>query len=121
VARATAGAAVGGAWTCGGNRGKPKGAAPVSRRIARRLVKQAIIVDVASQHMADFTGDALDYLRAVYRGEVRRDPLRMQAAATATRFEKPSLSASLTARVGNPSASAPTGLIMLPPKATDDE
>jgi hypothetical protein len=104
-----------------GNRGKPKGAAPISRRRARKIAAAAIISEVVSPHVADFDGDALDYLRAVYRGEVKPDPLRMQAAATATRFEKPSLSASLTATVGNPSANAATGIVMLPPKATDDE
>jgi hypothetical protein len=104
-----------------GNRGKPKGAAPISKRRARRLLKQAIIAEAASRHMADFDGDGLSYLRAVYRGEVKPDPLRMQAAATATRFEKPSLSASLTATVANASASAPIGIVMLPPKDTDDE
>jgi hypothetical protein len=73
---------------------------------------------------ADFDGDALAYLQACYTGRITPDPLRMQAAATATRFEKPSLSASLTATVGNPSTSAPVGIVMLPPKdatTSDDE
>ena len=106
-----------------GNRGKPKGAAPISKRRARKLAAAAIISEAVSQHVADFDGDGLAYLRAVYRDEIRPDPLRMQAAATATRFEKPSLSASLTATVGNASASAPIGIVMLPPKdqPTDGE
>jgi hypothetical protein len=79
------------------------------------------MAEAVSGRAADFDGDAVAYLQACYTGRITPDPLRMSAAVAATRCEKPSLSASLTASVGNPSASAPTGLIMLPPKATDDE
>jgi hypothetical protein len=45
----------------------------------------------------------------------------MSTAIAATKFEKPSLSASLTATVGNSSATAPLGIVMLPVKDADDD
>jgi hypothetical protein len=44
----------------------------------------------------------------------------MSAAIAATKFEKPSLSASWTATVGNSSATAPLGIVMLPAKDADE-
>jgi hypothetical protein len=80
-----------------GNKAGAGERAPISKRRARRIVEQSIIAEVAEKakgkRKPDFTGDALDYLRAAYRGELTPDPLRMQAAATALRFEKPALSA----------------------------
>jgi len=76
-----------------GNPGKPNGAAPVSRRRARKLVATAIIAEAAGPHLPDFTGDALGYLQACYTGRIKPDPLRLSAAVAATRFEKPALNA----------------------------
>jgi hypothetical protein len=64
------------------------------------MLKQAIIAEVTSPHVPDFDGNGLAYLQAVYRGEVKPDPIRMQAAMAAARFGVPSLSASMTANVG---------------------
>jgi hypothetical protein len=44
----------------------------------------------------------------------------MSAAVAATKFEKPALSASLTANVGNPAGTAPIGIVMLPTKEPPD-
>jgi hypothetical protein len=76
-----------------GNPGKPVGAAPVSRRRARKLVATAIIAEAAGPHVPDFDGDALGYLQACYTGRIKPDPLRLSAAVAATRFEKPALNA----------------------------
>jgi hypothetical protein len=76
-----------------GNPGKPVGAAPVSRRRARKLVATAIIAEASGAHVADFDGDALGYLQACYTGRIKPDPLRLSAAVAATRFEKPALNA----------------------------
>ena len=76
-----------------GNPGKPIGAAPVSRRRARKLVATAIIAEAAGPYVPDFTGDALGYLQACYTGRIKPDPLRLSAAVAATRFEKPALNA----------------------------
>lgn len=88
--------------------GKPKGAAPISKRRARRLAKVAIIAEAAGKHAPDFHGDALEYLQAAYRGEITPDPLRMQAAAQALKFERPALAAVMTKNVDTapPSTSA---------------
>jgi hypothetical protein len=84
------------------------------------MAAAAIIAEAAGGQVPDFDGDALAYLQAVYTGRVRPDALRMSAAIAATKFEKPSLSASLTATVGNPSGTAPLGIVMLPAKDADD-
>ena len=99
--------------------GRPKGV-PIGKRRARKLIAAAIIAEAAGGQAPDFDGDALAYLQAVYTGRVRPDALRMSAAIAATKFEKPSLSASLTATVGNSSATAPLGIVMLPAKDADD-
>jgi hypothetical protein len=41
--------------------------------------------------------DALDYLQAIYRGEIRADPTRMRAANMALPYERPKLSVAVTA------------------------
>jgi hypothetical protein len=80
------------------------------------------VVRDAAQELGDELATGLDLLVAVYRSPKFPLDLRMSAAAQAARYQMPTLSASLTASVGNPSATAPTGLIMLPPKdATDGE
>jgi hypothetical protein len=79
-----------------GNPGKPRGAAPITKKRARRLAREAIIageVKAMGGKEADFDGDAHEYLQAVYRGEIQPDQLRMAAAATALRVEKPALAA----------------------------
>src|SRR5215469_5618378 len=76
-----------------GNPGKPVGAAPVSKRRARKLVATAIIAEAAGPRGPDFEGDALGYLQACYTGRIKPDPLRLSAAVAATRFEKPALNA----------------------------
>jgi hypothetical protein len=78
-----------------GNPGRSKDAKPISERRARKLVKQAIIAKVAGTMKADFDGDALSYMQACYRGEIKPDPLRMSAAATALKYEKPALAATV--------------------------
>jgi hypothetical protein len=103
-----------------GNPGKPRNAAPISRRRARKMAAAAIVAEASGAHAPDFDGDALAYLQAVYTGRVKPDALRMSAAIAATKFEKPSLSASLTATVGNSSATTPLGIVMLPVKDADD-
>ena len=77
------------------------------------------VVRDAAQELGDELATGLDLLVAVYRSS--KFPLRMCAAAQAARYQVPSLSASLTASVANASANAATGIVMLPPKATDDE
>jgi hypothetical protein len=104
-----------------GNPGKPHGAAPISKRRARKLAQAAIIAEAAGRKPPDFDGDALAYLQACYNGRIKPDPLRMSAAVAATKFEKPALSASLTATVGNPTGSAPIGIVMLPTKEPPDD
>jgi hypothetical protein len=84
------------------------------------MLKQAIIAEAAGLHSPDFDGDALAYLQACYTGRIKPDPLRMSAAVAATKFEKPALSASLTATVGNASGTAPIGIVMLPSKEPID-
>ena len=103
-----------------GNLGKPRGAAPVSRRRARKLAAAAIVAEAAGGIPPDFDGDALAYLQACYTGRIKPDALRMSAAVAATKFEKPALSASLTATVGNPSGNSPLGIIMVPTKEPPD-
>jgi hypothetical protein len=85
-----------------GNHGKPRGAAPVSRRRARKLVVNAIVAAAASPRCADFEGNSVDYLRACYSGAIVPDQLRMSAAIAAARFEVPSLSASVTRSLDQP-------------------
>jgi hypothetical protein len=104
-----------------GNCGKPRGAAPISKRRARKLAREAIVAEAMGSKAPDFDGDALGYLQACYTGRVKPDPLRMSAAVAATKFEKPALSASLTATVGNSSATAPIGIVMLPSKERVDD
>jgi hypothetical protein len=103
-----------------GHGGKPRGAAPISKRRARKLAKAAIVAEAVGGQIPDFDGDALAYLQACYTGRIKPDPLRMSAAVAATKFEKPALSASLTATVGNASATVPTGIVMLPSKEPVD-
>ena len=79
------------------------------------------VVRDAAQELGDELATGLDLLVAVYRSPKFPLDLRMSAAAQAARYQVPSLSASLTASVANASANAATGIVMLPPKATDDE
>jgi hypothetical protein len=85
-----------------GNPGKPKGAV-LSKKRARKIAKQIVIAaevaEVVGNRKPDFDGDGLAYMQAVYRGEIRGDPLRMSAAATALKFERPALAATLQATV----------------------
>jgi hypothetical protein len=104
-----------------GHSGKPRGAAPIGKRRARKIAAAVIMAEAVSGRAADFDGDALAYLQACYTGRITPDPLRMSAAVAATKFEKPSLSASLTASVGNAAANAPVGIVMLPAKDASDE
>src|SRR6516225_10023134 len=76
-----------------GNPGTPIGAAPVSRRRARKLVATAIIAEAAGPRVPDFEGGALGYLQACYTDRIKPDPLRLNAALAATRFERPALNA----------------------------
>src|SRR5215469_8876577 len=101
-----------------GNPGKPVGAAPVSRRRARKLAAAAIVAEAAGPHLPDFEGDALGYLQACYTGRIKPDPLRLSAAVAATRFEKPALGAvAVQAVVRRPQP--PVDLERLPPHLRD--
>ena len=99
----------------GNPRGRPRGS---KSRVS--LAMEQVVRD-AAQELGDELATGLDLLVAVYRSSKFPLDLRMRAAAQAARYQVPSLSASLTASVGNPSANAATGIVMLPPKATDDE
>jgi hypothetical protein len=79
-----------------GNPGKQPGAKPISERRARKLLAQAVIADVGGEHVADFHGDALQYMQDVYQGKRVGDPLRLSAAAQALKYERPALSAVVT-------------------------
>jgi hypothetical protein len=101
-----------------GNPGKPVGAAPVSRRHARKLAAAAIVAEAVGPHLPDFEGDALGYLQACYTGRIKPDPLRLSAAVAATRFEKPALNAvAVQAVVRRPGP--PVDLERLPPHLRD--
>jgi hypothetical protein len=101
-----------------GNPGKPVGAAPVSRRRARKLAAAAIVAEAAGPRVPDFEGDALGYLQACYTGRIRPDPLRLSAAVAATRFEKPALNAVAVQTVASRPQS-PVDLEKLPPHLRD--
>jgi hypothetical protein len=75
----------------------------------------------AAQELGSEFSTGLDLLVAVYRNSRFPLELRMNAAAQAARYQVPSLSASLTATVGNSSATAPLGVVMLPVKDADDD
>jgi hypothetical protein len=83
-----------------GNGGKPIGASVISKRRARKVAKEVILAGAAVKQEPDFEGDALGYLQAVYTGAILGDPLRMNAAAVALKFEPPALAATLQATVG---------------------
>lgn len=91
-----------------GHSGRPKDCPPISKARARKLAKAAIVAEVMGKRPPDFEGDALEYLQAAYRGEITPDPLRMQAAAQALKFERPALAAVMTKNVDTapPSTSA---------------
>jgi hypothetical protein len=82
-----------------GNGGKPVGAWVISKRRARKVAKEVILAGAAVKQEPDFEGDALGYLQAVYTGAILGDPLRMNAAAVALKFERPALAATLEATV----------------------
>jgi hypothetical protein len=63
------------------------------------MVIAAEVAKVVGKMQADFDGDALAYMQACYRGEIKPDPLRMSAAAAALKFERPALAAKLQATV----------------------
>ncbi len=104
-----------------GNPGKRKGAAPIGKRRARELAKVAIIAEAAGKKTADFDGDALAYMQAVYSGQILGDPLRMSAAAQALRFERPALAATLNANINGSGDSAMAEQEMLVRLAELDE
>jgi hypothetical protein len=64
------------------------------------MANEAAIAEAMAKQLPDFNGDAHEYLQAVYRGELKADPLRMQAAANAVRYEKPALAAVAVAPAG---------------------
>src|SRR3954454_16337677 len=84
-----------------GNPGKKIGAKPISERRARKMLESAIVAEVAGAHVGDFSGDALGYLQAVYKGERMGDPLRLSAASQALKFERPSLSATVVKEISS--------------------
>jgi hypothetical protein len=71
-------------------KGKPRPA--IGKRRARRL-KAAVAVAEAIHGAPTFTGDSVDYLRAIMRGELAPDPARMAAAMALAKFEHPTLAA----------------------------
>ncbi len=89
-----------------GNSGKPKGAAPIGKKRARVLAKERIVAEAAGKKAPDFHGDALDYLVAVFTGQLVGDPIRMQAATAALRFQRPALAATLNANINGSGDSA---------------
>ncbi len=98
-----------------------KGAAPIGKRRARKLAREAIIAKAAGKHAPDFRGDALGYMQAVYSGRILGDPLRMSAAAQALRFERPALAATLQANINASGDSAMAQQEMLVRLAALDE
>jgi hypothetical protein len=77
------------------------------------------VVAEAAQELGSEFPTGLDLLVAVYRNSRFPLEIRMNAAAQAAKYQVPSLSASLTATVRNPSATAPLGIVMLPAKDPD--
>jgi hypothetical protein len=65
----------------------------LGRRTATWLAREALVAEAMGRQAADFEGNAHEYRQAVYRGEIKPDALRMAAAATALRVEKPALAA----------------------------
>ncbi len=104
-----------------GNTGKPKGAAPIGKRRARVLAKERIVAEAAGRKAPDFHGDALDYLVAVFTGQLVGDQIRMQAAMAALRFQRPALAATLNANINGSGDSAMAQQEMLVRLAALDE
>jgi hypothetical protein len=86
-----------------GKSARPADCPTISKQRARRLAREAVIAEEITKitkQAPDFHGDAHDYLRGVYDGSVKPDPLRMQAAAQALKYEKPALAAVAIAQKG---------------------